>query len=334
MSLPLILALLAVGAFILPGLLDDDDDDDKPVIRGTFEDDTIDGTDANEEIRGFRGDDTLNGLGGNDNIFGGEDDDTINGGPGLDFVRGGPGNDIISGDGGDDRLISDRGDDRVDGGFGADVIRGGEGDDTILGGPDARLVNGALVLNEARADSITGEEGNDTIYVWGDGSRANGAEDNDTLVAVSGDPTLTNGAGDNLNIILANAEDDQTTDAIITDFDLDDDVLVLTIDYASNATSDAYTGPVPDLVVSFVDVPGTDTQGFGTLVTVGFPEGGTDFENDVFTESESSSVFLLGLTADVVEANLTFEAILTEDADYSDPEATVANQIMPALPVV
>ncbi|MEO1640666.1 MAG: calcium-binding protein [Pseudomonadota bacterium] len=335
MTLTLLLALLAAGALILPNIGSDDDDDDKPLIRGTFENDTINGTDANEEIRGFKGDDILNGLGGNDNIFGGEDNDTISGGPGLDFVRGGPGNDTISGDGGDDRLISDRGDDRVDGGFGSDVIRGGEGNDVIFGGLDARVQpDGSLVLNEARADQITGEEGDDIIYVWGDGSRANGAEDDDTLIAVTGDVTLVNQAGANTNIVLANAEDDQTTDAVVEDFDLEDDTLVLTIDYASNTTSDAYSGPAPDLVVSFQDVPGTPTQGFGTLVTVAFAPpamaGDTNFD-DVFTESESASVFLLGLTADQVEANLNFEAILTEDASYADPESTIRDQINPVL---
>jgi hypothetical protein len=102
------------------------------VHRGTFFDDTIDGT---------RNDDIIDGLGGND---------VIHGWDGNDHLNGGGDNDEIYGDAGADTLIGDfltvqgyaGGMDFLDGGDGDDVITGGLGNDTSSAVPAMTILAG------------------------------------------------------------------------------------------------------------------------------------------------------------------------------------------------
>lgn len=122
------------------GRRDDDDNDhghkdhwhNKNFIRGTKDDDIIQGSGDGDKIFGGRGDDFIRGGNGNDHIFGGSGDDNIGGGNGHDFLFGGRGNDIVNGGKDSDFLSGGSGDDRITGGSGGnDFMHGGRGADTF-----------------------------------------------------------------------------------------------------------------------------------------------------------------------------------------------------------
>ena len=79
----------------------------RPRIRGTDEDDVLDGTENAEEIRGDKGNDTLSGLGGDDRLRGEKGNDILNGGDGNDRLKGGNDNDTLTGGAGNDRFAFD-----------------------------------------------------------------------------------------------------------------------------------------------------------------------------------------------------------------------------------
>lgn len=91
-------------------------------IRGTDEDDRLDGTRKRDVICGLDGDDVIRGLGGNDVIRGSDGRDRIRGGRGRDRLHGGRGNDRISGQSGADRLVGGSGRDRLYGDHGNDSL--------------------------------------------------------------------------------------------------------------------------------------------------------------------------------------------------------------------
>jgi acid phosphatase type 7 len=92
-------------------------------IRGTDEDDRLDGTPRRDVICGLGGDDVIRGLGGSDVIRGGAGGDRIRGGKGRDRIFGGKGADRLRGQSGSDRLV---------GGSGRDRLYGGRGNDSLL----------------------------------------------------------------------------------------------------------------------------------------------------------------------------------------------------------
>lgn len=104
-------------------------------IRGTAEDDRLDGTPGRDVICGLGGNDVIRGLGGHDRLSGGPGDDRIYGGKGNDRLSGGPGEDVLRGQSGRDRIIGGTGRDRLYGGRGNDRLsaRGG-GRDLVVGG--------------------------------------------------------------------------------------------------------------------------------------------------------------------------------------------------------
>ncbi|MBG1244462.1 DUF4347 domain-containing protein [Nostoc sp. NZL] len=104
-------------------------------------------------------------------------------------------NDVINGQGGNDQ---------IDGKSGNDLLRGGEGNDTLIGG--------------AGNDILVGSEGND-ILVGGVG--------NDTLIGGAGNDILTGGSGNEQYIYQALSNKGTTGDTI-TDFNQNQDKLVLT----------------------------------------------------------------------------------------------------------
>lgn len=179
--------------------------------------DVAHGANGFDTMGGGSGNDVLHGYGGVDLLYGGSGDDTLYGGDGdpvffhrengedsftlTERLYGGAGSDVLYGEGGVDELFGGEGWDTLDGGAGNDSLRGGAGTDRLLG-----------------------REGNDELW-GGDGS--------DRLFGGEGSDTLTGGAGADIFYI----EDEQNRD-IITDFDVDEDILFF-FDISSQATVDA-----------------------------------------------------------------------------------------------
>ena len=330
MSVSLVLLVLLGGALLVPlfGGGDDDGDDNKNELLGTPESDTIEGTDGNDLIRTWLSDDTVYGNGGNDEIRPGGGNDYVEGGDGLDFIRAEEGDDAVFGNDQDDRIFGDKGDDWLDGGRGSDVVRGGWGNDLIFGGSDNL---------DGQTDVLSGEDNSDTIFGWGDGTSMNGGltdvdnpnqDNDDTLVMVTGEGEMENRTGDNTNIGLANVGDEQDTFITVTDFDIADDTLVLTIDYE---TADGFdVDPSQTLVVSYSF---EDSEaGGGMKVTVSWVS-----PDDDVVDQESASAFLVGVTQELSALSgledsgtlpqdgsiIMVEVYLTNEASLDDPLATM-----------
>ncbi|WP_342076566.1 hypothetical protein [Yoonia sp. SS1-5] len=327
MDLTMILLLVAGGALLVPLVLDDDEDSedgpdarriDGDEIRGTFGDDTLDGTDRDDLIFGFTGDDVIDGGGGDDEIRPGEGNDTVNGGLGRDFILGSPGNDVIDGGVGDDRIFGGADDDIIQGGFGSDLLRGGDGNDVIAGGLDARSDGGPA---ERVTDALRGDDGDDTLFIWGGEGRADGSADDDDLILVTGEATLVGGAGDNDHYVLANVSDDQDTNGIISDFDPVRDTLTLTVDGVLEAGDVA-----PTLRIETVADTITESDGDGGTVTVSGIRVTAVMEDSATNpdDTEGASVFLRGATQAQVDA-ATIDVFFTEEADIENPTATLAS---------
>ncbi len=73
--------------------------------KGTFHDDTMDGSEGPDQLlRGLKGNDLIRGHGGDDLLEGDAGDDTVLGGAGNDMVNGGAGADVLDGGDGIDTL--------------------------------------------------------------------------------------------------------------------------------------------------------------------------------------------------------------------------------------
>jgi len=182
-------------------------------------------------------------LDGSDTIFGGAGDDTIFGGsPWLKA------DDTLSSETSDygsvssDTIYSGTGADWIQASYGDDVVGGGAGADTILGGAGNDIIYGgkgdtdAIGLN----DIISGQDGNDTIFASGGDDSVQGGADNDLIFGGSGNDiisgdgghdeiyggtgndTITGGTGADTFFFAPGSGADT-----ITDFDLDNDTLVL-----------------------------------------------------------------------------------------------------------
>jgi Ca2+-binding RTX toxin-like protein len=113
-------------------------------IRGTDEDDRLDGTRKRDVICGLGGDDLIRGLGGND---------VIRGGGGSDRIRGGRGRDRLYGHKGNDRLFGQSGSDRLVGGAGRDRLYGNRGNDSLSS------------RDRSRRDRVVGGRGRDRAKI-------------------------------------------------------------------------------------------------------------------------------------------------------------------------
>jgi hypothetical protein len=145
------------------------------------------GTDDDDILFGTPGDDILSGL---------RDDDDLVGGGGDDTLFGDRGDDNLFGEAGSDMLFGDRGDDYLFGGTGNDRLDGDRGDDLLIG-VELNLANPGL----GEVDSLIGGFGAD-VFQLGDVFSAYYDDANETT-------------------------DGSTDYALITDFDINQDIIEL-----------------------------------------------------------------------------------------------------------
>lgn len=153
-----------------------------------------------------------------DNLYGTEGDDLLQTDAAGDLVFGLGGNDTLTGSGNDDTLDGGLGNDRLTASGTGAALSGGAGDDVLLGlGKDVW---------------ISGGEGDDFAHLGPWNGIADGGAGNDTLEAVmtkTGVQTLTGGEGADTFSGLGFGENTRLAELRITDFNLDEDRLELTI---------------------------------------------------------------------------------------------------------
>jgi hypothetical protein len=196
------------------------------LINGTFNADSLVGSDRDEVINGFDGNDSLDGGNGNDSLDGGiGNKDRLLGGAGNDTIidpdgvisaRGGAGNDTISitfaadWDNNNNPNDAPRSNGR---------ISGGAGDDTI-----SVFANNANFSIELNPVSETSNDGNDVISLQGSYRNSlvslgggndifNGGDGSDRVFGGSGNDILT-GGGSNDIFVLSTTGTDTITDFI------------------------------------------------------------------------------------------------------------------------
>ncbi|MEQ8542161.1 MAG: CARDB domain-containing protein, partial [Coleofasciculus sp. D1-CHI-01] len=151
---------------------------------------------SDTELIGTDDDDTLFGTPGDDILSGLRDDDDLVGGGGDDTLFGDRGDDNLFGEAGNDMLFGDRGDDYLFGGTGNDMLFGDRGDDLLIG-VELNLANPGL----GEVDSLIGGFGADVFQLG------------DVFSAYYDD---------------ADGTTDGSTDyALITDFDINQDIIEL-----------------------------------------------------------------------------------------------------------
>ncbi|MEM8504153.1 MAG: histidine phosphatase family protein [Cyanobacteria bacterium P01_D01_bin.1] len=128
---------------------------------GTFEDDTLVGSDRIDGIDGMGGNDTIAGGLGDDLILGGDGDDVLRG----DLNKRSPQNNI---DGGDDIIFGGAGNDRIGGKSGDDILSGDAGDDLIYGDAGDDILMGVTGNDTLIGDNFSGGTGSD-LFVFGNG---------------------------------------------------------------------------------------------------------------------------------------------------------------------
>lgn len=149
---------------------------------GTFDDDTIVGTEVDDNLSGDYGNDLLDGLAGNDELSGGTGDDTVIGGEGndniegnfdADFLQGNAGDDILAGGAENDTLVGNKGSDQLQGNAGEDLLYGNKGNDVLKGGLDNDILKGNQdndwLMGEGEEDILIGGQGVDLLN-GGDGA--------------------------------------------------------------------------------------------------------------------------------------------------------------------
>ncbi len=192
-------------------------DDQAVTQQGSDAKDKSKGTDDADVVDGLGGKDKIKGRDGNDTLFGGDGDDTLKGEDGDDNLFGEEGDDKLDGGDGDDLLDGGPGNDKLDGKDGDDMLFGGDGADDLDGGKDNDSLDGG-----SGNDELDGDKGDDTLYGGLGTDELKGGKDADTFVF-----------------------DEFSDTDIITDFDVDEDLLdlsafgVTTLDaFLSLATQD------------------------------------------------------------------------------------------------
>jgi len=176
-------------------------------LEGGASDDLIVGDAGNDTITALAGNDILRGGTGDDLIDAGADDDRVFGNDGADTILGGAGNDFLRGSDGNDQIIDAEGADIIFGDLGDDVIMG-----SAFGDPTTPAALDFSTDTDTVGDQLDGGIGNDTIYAGLDDTLT-GGDGNDTFVTSD---------------IVAGA-----TNITITDFDITQDVLFISVDPAA-----------------------------------------------------------------------------------------------------
>lgn len=210
--------------------------DDATVLIG---EDTFEATDEDDEV-------VLRDIVPN-YTFTRDGDDTIFGGAQEDSVFSGRDDDVIFGAGGDDRLHGDSGNDTIFGGAGNDTLIGNTGYDELFGGA------GDDVL-------YPGRWSNDQSDIFGLEVVSAGAGD-DLVHLTQGGALIELGEGEDDVIVFSTWEDNDPV-AIITDFDPNEDQIVLGVyvpdyDFPGEATRMDAT-----YSASLIET----SQGFATLI--------------------------------------------------------------------
>lgn len=191
--------------------------------------DTLVGTDDADWIwlgrRGFG--DWAYGLGGDDILRGSADDDNLDGGDGNDRLRGWGSSDNLWGGAGDDRLNGDAGDDSLDGGDGNDILIGAADADTIFGRAGSDIAYGGdgddNVFGGSGIDYFEGNLGNDTLSL--DQGLALGGFGDDLLLAfpqAGGHASLDGGPGADTYLVTLARGVGAPLSAVEVTFDADD----------------------------------------------------------------------------------------------------------------
>ena len=296
----ILLSLLGVGATAALAIdVFDDDDDDRPAPDTPGEEEPETGgpdpepetpttggpgplpEDVFNQITGTPGADALNGTEETDFIDGLEGDDVVRGGDGDDIVDAGDGDDRVFGQAGEDIMAGNDGDDFLRGGAdsdilidsdGADTLRGDTGDDVILatgltdqaafieatrtvaedfqaGNPPSLDDLPGLDLSQdddTEGDVVDGGAGSDILF-FGQGDSVSGGDGADLFI---GGETLT--AGD---------------PAIITDFEVNEETLVLTTNGGALPTLEV-TNDGGDAVLTLDGETAVILQGVGATFTL------------------------------------------------------------------
>lgn len=223
------------------------------------------------------GNDVASGNLGNDTISGGDGDDTISGGGGNDLMYGNIGNDLVSGNIGNDTLYGNEDNDTLFGYGGEDYLAGGLGDDTLSGGTGDDELDGSF-----DNDEIYGNDGNDTLT---------GGEGSDQFVFVKGQ-----------DLALDYVD-------IITDFNVEEDVLVFKDFGFEGTVYDTNEGFFLELLEAAGDVQQVDNN----LIINGSPGIGDTGSNPIdsldFGTSSDSSIVLENVRYDQLgDAQIEFVA--------------------------
>ena len=195
---------LADTGTVLDGDVDPGNTSDYAEIVGTDGDDLIQASASSSITFGFEGNDSVLGQDGYDVIFGDQGDDVLFGEGGDDHLDGNEDDDLLSGGDGDDLLV---------GGFGADTLFGGDGDDTIYDGP--------AIFDQDEGDALDGISagaGDDIVTI----------EDGVNLIVL----------GEGADVLTSLSETGNPEDrpvSVITDFDVDEDALLIAVHSADSA---------------------------------------------------------------------------------------------------
>ena len=198
------------------------------------------GGDGQDLLYGSVRADALRGGGGADMLDSGLGDDLLAGGSGADVLVAGRGDDLLAGQDGHDILRGQAGDDRLRGGEGDDQMAGGGGRDRMFGGEGADHMYGArshdLLRGGDQADQLYGERGDDRLFGDADNDWLYGGLGDDRLFGGDADDVLNRGAGsDRLTGGAGVDQFDFLTGfgrAVITDFELGGDLLVIDLELA------------------------------------------------------------------------------------------------------
>lgn len=253
-----------------------------------------------EEIEGTSGDDLIQTQPETVVTFGGGGDDTILGSDSTyENVFGDEGDDVIFGVGGEDLLLGGDGDDLISGGDGDDELVGEDGTDTIFGGAGDDLIYDGFGNGETLAglEGLSGGTGNDQIWVT------------DGLNIVS----LGEGS-DGLAVVGENSEFENNPIAVVTDFDPEEDALVLSVNVSDD---DLITENSQMLSYSLQEI--VTNLGPATVVIPAVND------ESLASDLESASIgvaVLQGVTiAELEDANI---AVLLTDGDHnSNDEGSV-----------